>query len=184
MRRTLNNVISVAFSAVRMIWFKIMGGSNFKGSLIQRFSPNVVLEFNKGSKISLGRQIRIHSGSKIKVRSGAKLYIGDKVKINYNCLIICHDNIKIGEGTEFGPSVYVYDHDHDFRVEGGLKADKFKYSPVTIGKKCWIGANTIILRGTTIGDNSVIAAGSIVNGDVPSNSLFVQRRTSEIKKVD
>ena len=119
----------------------------------------------------------------MKVRPDAKLAIGDNVKINYNCMIICHKEISIGEGTEFGPFVLIYDHDHDFRAEGGLKANKFKYAPVVIGKNVWIGAGAIILRGTTIGDNSVIAAGTVVKGNIDANTILVQKRTSEYKKV-
>ena len=47
---------------------------------------------------------------------------------------------------------------------------------VIIGKNVWIGANTVILRNTRIGDNAVIAAGSIVKGEVPANSVFVDKR--------
>lgn len=90
--------------------------------------------------------MRVHSGCKIKVRGGAKLHIGSNAKINYNCIIACHDQIDVGEGTEFGPSVYLYDHDHDYRA--GLKENKFKVAPLIIGKNCWIGADTAIFRGT------------------------------------
>lgn len=185
MRRQFNNIVSVAYSTLRMVLFKLFNGKNFSGNLIERISPNVVLEFNRGSKVSLGRKIRIHSGSKIKVRANAELVIEDNVKINYNCIIACHDKISIGEGTEFGPSVYLYDHDHDYRK--GLKADsseeQFKRSPISIGKNCWIGANTIILRGTTIGDNCVVGAGSIVKNNVPTNTIFVQKRENKLMKV-
>ena len=102
------------------------------------------------------------------------------MRINYNCIIACHNNIVIGEGTEFGPSVYLYDHDHDFRK--GLKQNMFVSSPISIGKNCWIGANTIILKGVSIGDDCVIGAGSIVSTSVPSKSIFIQKRVSNIKE--
>ena len=181
MRRTINNLISVAFSLVKFSLMKIFNWSGFVFSPIQRFSPNVVTEFNRGSKVNLGKMVRVHSGTKIKVRNGGKLSIGANAKINYNCIIVCHNSIEIGEGTEFGPSVYLYDHDHDYRA--GLKENKFKSAPVVIGKNCWIGANTIILRGTTIGDNCVIGAGCIVHGKVPANSLFVQKRNNTIREI-
>lgn len=181
MRRTINNVVSVIYSFCRIILFKMLKGSSFTSGLIERISPNVVLEFNKKSKVHLGDRVRIHSGGKIKVRSKAELYIGNDVKINYNCIIACHEKISIGEGTEFGPSVYLYDHDHDFRA--GLKNDKYKTAPITIGKNCWIGANTIILRGSVIGDNCVIAAGSIVTGEIPENKILIQKRESVISSV-
>ena len=143
-------------------------------SPIERFSPNVVTEFNGGSKVVLKKKVRVHSGTKIKVRNGAELFIGNNVKVNYNCIIVSREHIEIGDGTEFGPSVYLYDHDHDYRA--GLKADEFISAPIVIGKNCWIGANTVILRGTSIGDNCVIGAGSIIKGTFPPNSLVLQNR--------
>lgn len=183
MRRQFNNLVSVTYSALRIGINKILNGSNFRSGLVERISPNVVLEFNKGSKVTLGKKIRVHSGSKIKVRSGAELNIGDNVKINYYCIIACQDKINIGEGTEFGPSVYLYDHDHDYKE--GLNVDSckehFKTSPIIIGKNCWIGANSVILRGTQIGDNCVIGAGSVIKGIFPAGSVMVQKRTTEIR---
>lgn len=186
MRRQFNNFVSVAYSALRIGIYKILNGSNFQSGLVERISPNVVLEFNKGSKVALGKKIRVHSGSKIKVRSGAELNIGDNIKINYYCIIACHEKISIGEGTEFGPSVYLYDHDHDYRKGFSANSDEecYKKAPIIIGKNCWIGADTVILRGTTIGDNCVIGAGCIVRGDVPANSILVQKRETTINSID
>lgn len=178
MRRQFNNIVSVSYSTLRLGIYKIFNGKNLKTGLIERISPNVVLEFNRGSKVSLGSKVRIHSGSKIKVRPGAQLHIGESVKINYYCIIACHDKISIGEGTEFGPSVYLYDHDHDYRRGFSANSDEecFKKAPIEIGKNCWIGANTVILRGTTIGDNCVVGAGSVLSGNYDSNTVIVQKR--------
>ena len=174
-------MISVAYSLVKFSMMKLYNWQGFVFSPIQRFSPNVVTEFNRGSNVHLGKMVRVHSGTKIKVRKTGKLSIEANVKINYNCIIACHDSIEIGEGTEFGPSVFLYDHDHDYRA--GLKENKFKYAPIVIGKNCWIGANTVILRGTKIGDNCVIGAGSVLRGDYPDNSLVIQRRTTEVRTI-
>jgi len=177
MRRQFNNIVSVVYTFFRILIWKILHGKNLKVGMIERFSPNVVCEFNRGSKLSIGSKVRIHSGTKIKVRRNSSLKIGAGVKINYNCIFVCHDNIEIGEGTEFGPSVYLYDHDHDFRA--GLKNGKYKSAPIIIGKNCWIGANTIILRGTIIGDNCVIGAGSVIKGIYDSNSIIIQQRETK-----
>ena len=182
MRRQVNNLISVSYSALRIILFKLLYFKNFSAPIIQRISPNVVLEFNKGSIVKFGRTVRIHSGCKIKVRSGANLEIGDNVKINYHCILACHDEIKIGGGTEFGPSVYLYDHDHDYRagLHSDSKKEKFKSAPIVIGRNCWIGANTVILRGTVLGDNCVVGAGCVLNGEYEANSLIVQKRETTV----
>lgn len=180
MRRTVNNAISVLFTTVKFFCMKLGNIAGFHFSLPERFSPNVVTEFNRGSTVRLGRGIRVHSGSKIKVRKGAMLRIEENVRINYNCFIVCHQEIQIGEGTEFGPSVYLYDHDHDFRV--GLKANQFRTGPIKIGKNCWIGANTVILRGTEIGDNCVVGAGSVIKGKYPNNAVIFQNRETTVRE--
>lgn len=180
MRRQFNNIISVAHSAIRFGFLKLVNGKSFSANIVERFSPNVVFEMTKGAKVKLGKMVRAHSGCKFKVRRNAELIIEDGVKINYNCIVACHEKIVVGAGTEFGPSVYLYDHDHDFRA--GLKNNKFKSAPIVIGKNCWIGANTMILRGTTIGDNCVIGAGSVVHGEIPANSIFVQKRNDAVTR--
>ena len=59
---------------------------------------------------------------------------------------------------------------------------EYKTAPIIIGNNVWVGANTVILRGAEIGDNSVIGAGCIVKGKIPENSVFVQKRQSIYKK--
>ena len=70
-----------------------------------------------------------------------------------------------------------FDHDHDYKND----MNKFIKKKITIGNNVWIGANCIILKGVTIGDNVVIAAGSIIKNDVPSSTMFYQRRIEEKK---
>lgn len=185
MRRTFNNIISVIFSLIKFSIIKLFHGADFSFSPIERFSPNVVTELNKGSKVEFGKMVRVHSGCKIKVRQGGKLKIGCNTKVNYNCIIACHDSIDIGDGTEFGPSVYLYDHDHDYRVgfSADSNAEKYISSPITIGKNCWIGANTIILRGTKMGDNCVVGAGCVLSGSYESNTVIVQKRETTTKRI-
>ena len=178
MRRLFNNVVSVFYTMIRMFILKLIRGGDLQVALVERFSPNVVFEMNKGAKVTLEKGVRVHSGTKIKVRKNAKLFMGADAKINYNCIIACHDSVSIGEGTEFGPSVYVYDHDHDYRA--GLKENKFLSAPVEIGKNCWIGANTVILRGTKLGDDCVVGAGCVIKGEYPAGSVIVQKRQTDV----
>ncbi len=179
MHRKVNNLISVFVSFIRCVVLKIFhfNGFSFKG--VERFSPNVSIELDRGGSIFFGRRVRAHSGVKIKVRKNARLVISDNVSFNYNCMVFCRDKIEIGEGVEFGPGVLIYDHDHDYKAEGGIKAGKFLVSPVKIGSNAWIGADAVILRGSVIGENAVIGAGSIVKGEVPAGSVFIQKRETK-----
>ena len=105
---------------------------------------------------------------------GGKLEIGDNVFFNRNCIVVCREGIKIGDGCVCGPNVCIYDHDHQFGYEG-IGSD-YKTSQVSIGDNCWIGANSVILRGTHIGDHSVIGAGTVVKGDIPPHSIVYSSR--------
>lgn len=71
----------------------------------------------------------------------------------------------------------MYDHDHDYKM--GLNSDsaqeRYLKAPIIIGKNCWIGANTIILRGTVLGDGCVVGAGSVVKGIVPAGTVYTQK---------
>lgn len=117
----------------------------------------------------------MRDGAKLRVRKNGKCSIANNVAIGSNCVIVCYDKITIGAKTQLAPNVQIYDHDHDFRAKGGLAAMKFKTSSVEIGSNVWIGANAVILRGTKIGDNCVVAAGSVLKGEYPANSVIVQK---------
>ena len=98
--------------------------------------------------------------------------------MNDNCNINCANKISIGSYTKIAPNVSINDHDHNYKgVEGGnlIKGE------VIIGKNVWIGSNSVILRGTVIEDNAVVAAGSVVKGHVPKDSLFLNKRENITK---
>lgn len=89
------------------------------------------------------------------VSDGGLLSIGGNVFFNENCLISCRKRISIGEGCLFGPNVSIFDHDHKL-IDGIVSHNLFTCSEVSIGKNVWIGAGTVVLKGTNIGDNVVI----------------------------
>lgn len=138
---------------VKLFHFKLFF---FKSIGIISISTKFVF-LNKGV-IKLGKDVATRRNVEFRVERG-NISIGDKSFFNNNCLIVCHSKIYIGNNCSFGPNVMIFDHDHDFRYKGGKNAGKFKTSSVIIGNNVWVGANTVILRGTTIGDNCVIGAG-------------------------
>ena len=131
------------------------------------------------SELRIDRKLKMHNGAKIRVRKGGKLEIGKNFGMNNGCVVTAYDHIKIGDNVMLGPNVLIYDQDHDYRAEGGVAAMKFKTAPVVIGNNVWIGANTVVLRGTHIGNNCVIAAGCVVKADIPDGTVFLQKRVAE-----
>ena len=134
-----------------------------------------------GGKIILGKKICAKDNCAFEVYGDGKIKIGDNCFFNYNCIVACHDYIEIGDNTSFGPGCVVYDHDHDFRAFGGKKSKHYITSPIVIGKNVWIGANCTILKGTIIGDNSVIAAGTVLTKAVPENTIVYQEKRNILK---
>lgn len=115
------------------------------------------------------------SGSRIVVKNNAELIIKSGY-MNFNSTIMVDKKITIGEYVCIASGVVIRDSDsHKTKEEGNTKEIK-------IGNHVWIGTNAIILKGVTIGDNAVIAAGAVVTKDVPSNCIVAGVPAKIIKK--
>ena len=103
---------------------------------------------------------------------GHHCHFGDMVYANYHLTCVDDTHIYVGDYTMFGPNVTIATAGHPILPE--LRQQMYQYNmPVPIGKCCWIGAGAIIMPGVTIGDNTVIGAGSVVTKDIPANVVAV-----------
>lgn len=167
---------------IKMCIMKFFHVKSFTGPVICMISPLTEITMEHGSHLLIGKRFKMRDGAKIRVRKGGTCIIGDNTSINSNNMIACHERIEIGDNVQLSPNVQIYDHDHDFRTEKGISEMKYRTSPIEIGNNVWIGANSIILRGTKIGDNCIIAAGSVVKGIIPNNSVLYQKRETSLKE--
>lgn len=103
---------------------------------------------------------------------GCHTHFGKNVYANFNLTLVDDTDIFVGDSVMFGPNVTVATAGHPIDPALRLKVGQFNI-PVHIGNNVWIGANSVILPGITIGDNSVIGAGSIVTKDIPENVVVV-----------
>ena len=127
---------------------------------------NGVFETNNFVMIS-GSRIIVDRDAELKIKSGY---------MNFNSVIIANKKITIGDGVTIASGVVIRDSDsHKTKEEGNTKE-------INIGNHVWIGTNAIILKGVNIGDNSVVAAGSVVTKDVPKNSMVAGVPAKVIKK--
>ena len=142
--------------------------TNHQENIIQDGNWNVFQIDSKASLI-VGSNVICRNFENFHVSSG-KLILHDGVFINNSCSFNCMERIEIGNGTMMGEGVRFYDHDHIYTAE---KIEKWQWTtaPIRVGKDCWIGSNVTILKGVTIGDNTIIGAGCLVRKDIPANSV-------------
>ena len=170
--------LSQLVGMMRALFYKVIYFKNINSSVFVMQSKSRIDVFSKKSKINIGKFVFIRKNTTIRIDDESTLDIGDHVFMNDNCNINCANKISIGSYTKIAPNVSINDHDHNYKgVEGGnlIKGE------VIIGKNVWIGSNSVILRGTVIEDNAVVAAGSVVKGHVPKDSLFLNKRENITK---
>lgn len=103
---------------------------------------------------------------------GHHVHFGNGVYANFNLTLVDDTHIYVGDYTMIGPNVTIATAGHPILPELREKAYQFN-QPVHIGRNCWLGAGVVVLPGVTIGDSSVIGAGSIVTKDIPANVVAV-----------
>lgn len=169
-------------------WFKFvmkMIGVKYGKNLLLKGIPIV---FNiKGAEILIGDKVTVkssllsnlvglYSRTIIVTRTReAIIKIGNNVGIS-GATIYARERIEIGDDTMVGGNVKIFDNDfHPIELENRHSQDKsrIKTRPVIIGRNCFIGVNSIILKGTELGDNCVVGAGAVVAGKFPSNTVIV-----------
>lgn len=99
---------------------------------------------------------------------GYNMKVGERVFFNFNCIVLDVAPVTIGSRTMFGPNVQVYTATHPLNhLERSSGREYAK--PISIGDDVWIGGSVVICPGVTIGDRTVIGAGSVVTKDVPAD---------------
>ena len=113
---------------------------------------------------------------------GHHVHLGSNVYANAGLKLVDDTHIYIGDCTMLGPNVVLATAGHPIDPE--LRAQALQYNmPVRIGKNCWLGAGVIVMPGVTIGDNTVIGAGSVVTRDIPSGVVAVGNPCRVLREV-
>lgn len=113
---------------------------------------------------------------------GYHIEIGENFYANVDCVILDGATVSFGDNVFIAPHCGFYTAGHPLDVEQRNRGLEYAY-PIRIGNNVWIGAHTCVLPGVTIGDNCVIGAGSVVNRDIPANSLAVGNPCKVIRRI-
>lgn len=179
----LPHIFKISSTAVFLNKFKSKNINIDNSFCIGDFSKMSIED--KGAYLNIYRNVRIKDYCSIRVLGG-KLEIGENVFMNNYSAINCLHEIKIGNKVMFGEGVKIYDHNHKYEYlnqELCIHPDDYTKNPIIINDNCWIGSNVVILKGVTIGHNSIIGAGCVIFKSVPPNSIIVNKQDLEIKQI-
>lgn len=139
------------------------------------------LRINKTAKWPINFTSRVSFGQNIFVLDDCgDLTLFKCLNLSYGVYLQGRNGIYLSSSVHLAPGVKLIsaNHDHYNRKEHELT------SPIVLGKNVWLGANTVVLPGVKIGDNSIIGAGSVVSKDVPSNVVYAGVPASFIKALN
>lgn len=125
--------------------------------------PKVI---NRGGKL-IAENCQFYSGVRLEIGQKGSISIGNGTYLNRNTLVIAEEEVTIGKDCMISWDVNIMDSD----LHGQTIYDKGDSNPVLIGNKVWIGCRSIILKGVTIGDDAMVAAGAIVTKSVPERAI-------------
>ena len=103
---------------------------------------------------------------------GGHVHFGNHVYANFNFTCVDDTHIYVGDYTQFGPNVVLATAGHPIHAELRQKGYQYNMS-IRIGRNCWLGSGVLVMPGITIGDHTVVGAGSVVTKDLPANVVAV-----------
>ena len=133
--------------------------------------------------IKIGKRLAMRSpllACELGADGGGRLEIGDRVFINQGAVVVASKHIEIGDDTLVGEFSAIYDSNH----HGLDPAHPARSAPVVIGKNVWICRGAVVLPGSKIGDHTVVAANSVVRGELPPCVLAAGNPAQVVRKLD
>jgi acetyltransferase-like isoleucine patch superfamily enzyme len=168
-----NNMLNRRYARLlaRYGLLKLRYGKRLRTEGICFVCPGVKLEIGRGATLRIGRWAWIGNGSKIRVHEG-QVSIGAKTVMGQECTISAYQHVEIGRECILADRVMLIDFDHGVvEVERPIRLQGIYKRDVRVGHNVWIGYGACILRGTAVGDNSIVGTSAVVTKDVPENAV-------------
>ncbi len=170
-------------SGVGFLWAKwALRRATSVGARVRLFGKASII--NEGTMI-IGERVQLISTItplELVAANGGKLIIGDRSFINYGCSIAAQQLVQIGANCQIGTYVIMMDNDFH-RLEPERRLERPPSAPIILKDNVWLGARVIVLNGVTIGEGSVVGAGSVVTRDIPPRSLAVGMPAKPIRQL-
>jgi acetyltransferase-like isoleucine patch superfamily enzyme len=157
----------------RYLWRRLLTSAGWRWASDGPFflGKGLELKIEPRGKIRFGRFVWIGDGTKIRCHEGA-VEIGAKTVMGQECTISAYQHVRIGEQCVIADRAMFIDFDHGVvEVERPIRLQGIYKRDVEVGNNVWIGYGACILRGVSVGDNSVIGTNAVVTKDVPANAV-------------
>jgi acetyltransferase-like isoleucine patch superfamily enzyme len=169
-----NGMLTRAYALLlaRLAYLKLRYRKRLRTDGICFICPGVELEIGRNATLSVGRWAWIGHRCKIRVHEG-EVQIGAKTVIGQECTISAFQHVSIGRECIIADRVMMIDFDHGVtEVERPIRLQGIYKRDVRVGHNVWIGYGACVLRGVTVGDNSVVGTSTVVTKAVPPNSVI------------
>jgi acetyltransferase-like isoleucine patch superfamily enzyme len=167
--RMLNRRYAVLL--LRLAWLKLRFRGRLQTDGIAFVCPGVQFEIGKDARVVLGRWSWLGHGTKVRAHEGEVL-IGAKSVLGQECTISAYQHVAIGRECIVADRVMLIDFDHGVvEVERPIRLQGIYKRDVNVGHNVWIGYGACILRGVTIGENSIVGTSAVVTKDLPENAV-------------
>jgi acetyltransferase-like isoleucine patch superfamily enzyme len=168
-----NNLLNrhYALLGARWLWLKARWRGRLQTDGICFICPGVKLEIGRHATLHIGRWAWVGHGSKIRVHEG-EVSIGSKTVMGQECTISAYQHVSIGRECIVADRVMLIDFDHGVvEVERPIRLQGIYKRDVRVGSNVWIGYGACVLRGVSVGHNSVIGTNAVVTRDIPENAV-------------
>jgi len=157
----------------RYLWRRSLtaAGGRWRTDGLVFFGRRLELEIARNGRVDFGRFVWIGDRTKIRCHEGT-VEIGQKTVIGQECTISAYQHVRIGEQCVIADRAMFIDFDHGVvEVERPIRVQGIYKRDVIVGSNVWIGYGACILRGVSVGDNSIVGANCVVTRDVPANAV-------------
>ncbi len=168
-----NHMLSRSYARLlaRYLLLRLRFGARLQTDGICFICPGVHLEIGPDATLRIGRWAWIGHGSKIRVHEG-EVSIGAKTVMGQECTISAYQHVSIGRECIVADRVMLIDFDHGvIEVDRPIRQQGIYKRDVRVGSNVWLGYGACILRGVSIGDNSIVGTSAVVTHDVPDNAV-------------
>jgi acetyltransferase-like isoleucine patch superfamily enzyme len=153
--------------SIRIAWNRLMVMARDDVIL----EPGAVIKFWKS--VRFGRRCTVQASAYIYgSRAGREVSFGDYVLVSHGCMLLGEGGLTVGDFTHLGPGVVVSTQFGDSDTDAFVPDPVVRYSPVTIGRGCWIGIGAVVMPGAQLGDRCIVAPNSVVFGRWPDGATL------------